>query len=275
MDCQQAVAAILADTARTVACQPSGRIGAWLITTTAVYSDLDLVQIVLEESSDASVDVSDGGLTVMRLDVNGAPWEGGPRRERMMTIARSYGVDVDDDYVIRLRAAPDELAAAVMRVASTAVQIDSMMHDEPTRRARNFSDEVSDWLRRRTSRPLVPNAQLPGTTYTATAMVETRLPVYVQAVGGSTSTDRRRQAVTAGWEYEHAARTSALRPEQAVILLRSGQSDIPSADLDRITEFATLATWEHRIALATHIQNADRENWSTDQRLLFSIQLPM
>lgn len=268
MDCREAVAAILADAERTVGCQPSGRSGAWLVTTTGHYSDDDLVQVVIEQAGE-SVRVSDGGLSVMRLELNGAPWSGTARRERMVTIARSFGVDLDEQYVLGDTVAPDGVAVAVRRVVSAAIQIDALIHDDPVQRSRNFSDQVSDWLRQRTTRDLIPDAPVPGTTYTATFKVATVLPVFIQAVGGSTPADRRRQAVTAGWEYE----ASDLRPEQAVVLLKGGRAEFPTADIQRLTEFATLATWDDRVALSAHIESADRDGWSTDRRILSNIQL--
>jgi hypothetical protein len=268
VDCQEAVAAILADAQRIVGCVPSGRRGVWLVTTTSAYSDHDLVQVTVEEAGGQAVRVTDGGLTVMRLEVNGAPWSGRARRDRMVTITRSFGVDLDEYFVIGATVPADELAGAVRRVASAAVQIDSLIHEDPVTRGRSFADDVSRWLRDRTTRTIVPEATVPGTHYVA-MRVETVVPVFIKPVSGSTPTDRRRQAITATWEYEDAD----LRPEQAVVMLKGGRPDFRAGDIDRMLRHATLATWQDRMALSAHLDGADREGWSPETRLLTNVQL--
>lgn len=262
MDCATAVQELLDDTARVVGCRPTGRHGSILLTTTAMYSDRDLVQLVVEDLGER-IRVSDGGLTFMRLDMHGAPFHTDAHQDRVKRITASYGVQLDQE-VLEIIVPAEHLADAVGSVASAAVQVDTIIHEAPRSRT-SFADKVEDWLGDRTDKT-VTKTQLPGHTYPV-LRVDTRHPVFVAPVTGGAN--RHTAIQVAGWRMEAAMN---LTIGQRVILLNAELDKYPPEEIDRIIEFATIGIWSHRTRLLNHLRDADQEIWQPHERLLVSQQ---
>jgi len=267
MDCREALEALLADGERTLGCASTGRTGSWLITTTALYSDLDAVQVVIEPLNENLVLVSDGGMTLLRLDMQGAPFNTEARRKRVRRIVTSFNADVVDD-VVQVAVPPQQLAGAVHRIASASVQVDSLMHDEAWKRY-PFADRVADWLKQASPAPVELKATLPGTAYSATAAVRGRLSVYIMAVTGTDVTARRTGLQAAGWQLESA---TSLRPEQRLVLLEDRLERYPSPDIERVLEFGLVGLWLDRVALSEYLAsvNSDSAASPMQSRLLLT-----
>lgn len=247
MDCRQALEELLADGERTLACAETGRPGSWLITTTALYSDLDAVQVVIEPVGDGVLLVSDGGMTLLRLDMQGAPFNTEARRKRVDRIVKGFSVTIQDDVVLTT-ATPEQLAGAVHRIASASVQIDSLMHEDSVRRY-PFSDRVTDWLQQASPAPIELKATLPGTEYPATAAVRGRFSVYIMAVTGADATARRLGLQAAGWQLEKAS----LAPEQRLVLLEERLDRYPAQDIQRVLDVGLVGLWLDRVALSDYL----------------------
>lgn len=258
VNCTAAVEQLIADTARIVSCRPTGRRGSLILTTTSLYSDRDHVQVIVEDLG-PQVRVSDGGLTLMRLDMHGAPIHTKGHQQRMERIMSAYGVRLLND-VIETMVDPNHLSSAVASVSSAAVQVDTLIHEDPRER-QTFASQVESWLHDRTDYSIT-KAKIPGHSYPV-LRVDTRHNVFVAPVAGGKT---RVQAIqVAGWRMEAG---ESLTPAQRVMLLHGRVDQYPSEEIERILGFATVASWPERPLLLDHLRGADREEWQPERRLL-------
>lgn len=264
MSCERLRELLLEDAALVLACQPSGRPGAWLLSTPLLYSDQDVVQVLIEERDDEVV-VSDAALTLMRLDLGGAAVTGRAHRSRIVTIARSFGLWFDEGSLLA-RVPLSEAVGAVWRVASAAVQVDGLIHEDFSGHSETFSSQVERWLREHTAdRVVVPNATLPETDRSVTAKIDNGRSLYLQAVSGAAPIDRRRSVVTAAFDFEAA---TTLVPAQRIVVARGRLQEFRRDDLERLAANVTIGSWEYRNYLAEHLAAADSDTFTERPRVL-------
>jgi hypothetical protein len=261
MDCEAIVRALLDDAGGAFICSPSGRPGVVLLGTPLLYH---MVQVTVESLEDGGVRVTDGALTMMRLDFEGAPVGGPAHHARALALARSYGLYLDDG-ALGIRSTAEQLAGAVWRVASAAVQLDAVSHEDVPTRSESFARKVEGWLEARTPYPTVKRPELPGTDLQVDLMIETTVPLYVQAATGTTRGERIKSIRSASWTFRMAG---TIRPAQRLLVAKDPIEGLSSPELREITDVATLATWNRRDELLEYLDLAQRDKLPMQGMLL-------
>lgn len=255
MDCDAIVRALLEDAEQVFGCVPSGRPGVVLLSTPLLYHNGDLVQVTVEPLPGGEVRVTDGALTLMRLDFEGAPVSGPAHRGRALALARSYGLYLDEG-ALGTRATGDQVAGAVWRVASAAVQLDAISHEDIPTRSESFARKVESWLESQVSYPTVRRAELPGTSLQVDLLLRTRVPLYLQAATGPSRGERVKSIRSAAWTFRMA---TMLRPAQRVVVAKDKIEGLTAPELREITDVATLATWSRRAELLDYVERAQAD----------------
>lgn len=252
MDCADVVRALLKDAQEAIDCIPSGRPDSWLVSTPVLYHDSDLVQVLVEDVGGGEARVSDAAFTSMRLDMAGASLSGEARQERMRDTVREFGVAYSEG-LISTRVQVRGIADAVWRVASAAVQLEGFVHDEPPTAGQKFDSELRDWIGSvRSDIVSVPNAKLPDSEWTVTSRLETRTPLYVQAIGAKGSQQQHRIG-SAAFAFAHSRK---VRPGQKLVVTKHALRGFTSGQLGDLTEVCSVASLASSRRLEDYIHQA-------------------
>lgn len=228
----------------------------WLLVTTShQYSDGDHVELLVRRAA-RSVEVSDGGEALARLDLAGVSVERGRAREMWHRLLRAHEVELHHER-LSMRGPVDEAGTLVDNMANAVANIDGMRLLAPPPQNPRFTDRLVTFFQAEFEH-VEEGPQLQGRsggTYHATAAVgEPEKATFVQAVAGSSTRTRQRAVEHAFTMFSDV--NGALEPTRKLVVL--SDMEWKSEQTRLLSTVAYVGSWQYRDQFLNFIRSARR-----------------
>jgi hypothetical protein len=233
----------------TIAQLDDGRV---LVTTSQQYSDGDYVELIVHRTN-GSVELSDGGEALARLDLAGVAVDRGRAREMWRRLLKAHGLEEHGEQ-LSLQGSLDALPVLIESMASAIANIDGIRLLAPPPRSPLFADRLLTFFQSEFEQ-VEEGPQLNGQSgvqYRATAAVggESR-SVIVQAVAGSSSQARRGSVEHAFTMFSDI--NGSLRPSQKLVVL--SDADWRTEQTTLLASVAYVGHWLYRDSLVEFVSS--------------------
>jgi hypothetical protein len=238
----------------------------WLLVTTShQYSDGDHVELLVRRD-ERSVEVSDGGEALARLDLAGVNVEHGRARDMWRRLLRAHEIELHQERLI-IQGSVDEAGSLVDNMASAVANVDGIrLLLAPTRNPK-FAERLVTFFQAEFEH-VEESPQLHGRsggTYRATAAVgDPRNAIFVQAVAGASLQTRRRALEHAFTMFSDV--NGALPIARKLVVL--SDADWKTEQTRLLSAVSYVGSWLHRDDIIGFIASSHRP----DSHILMPVQ---
>ncbi len=216
----------------------------WLLVTTShQYSDGDHVELLVRRR-DQTIEVSDGGEALSRLDLAGVNVDQGRARDIWRRLLRAHEVEVHHEQ-ISIQGPADQAGPLVANMANAVANIDGIRLLAPPARNAKFSERLVTFFQAEFEYVEV-GPQLTGRSggqYRATAAVgDPEIAIVVQAVSGSNTQTRQRAIEHAFTMFSDI--DGALPAARKLVVL--SDLDWKSEHTRLLANISYIGSWSHR-----------------------------
>jgi hypothetical protein len=221
-----------------------------LITTPYQYSDGDHVEVLVQRSG-RSVEVTDGGEALARLDLAGVSVERGRAREMWRRLLRAHELELHDGRLV-LQGTIDETASLVDNMANAVANVDGIRLLAPPPHRQLFAERLVIFFQAEFEH-VEEGPQLHGRSgglYHPTAAVgEPASSTFVQAVAGTSAQTRQRAIERAFTMFSDV--DGALPLARKLVVL--SDNDWKSEQTRLLSTVSYVGSWSHRDQLVDFI----------------------
>jgi hypothetical protein len=221
-----------------------------LITTSHQYSDGDHVELLVRRTN-RSVEVSDGGEALTRLDLAGVSVERGHAREMWRRLLRAHGVELHHER-LSMQGPLDDTGALVDNMANAVANIDGIRLLAPAPRSPRFDERLVTFFQAEFEH-VEAHPQLRGRsggTYHVTAAIgDPQQATFVQAVAGANNHTRQRAVEHAFTIFSDVNGT--LPAHRKLVVL--SDTDWRPEQTNLLSEVAYVGSWLYRDQILSFI----------------------
>jgi hypothetical protein len=240
--CDEVITAVLAQVADDWTCAPLDN-GWLLVTTSHQYSDGDHVELLMRRNLD-TVEISDGGDALARLDLAGVNIERGRARDMWRRLLRAHELEVHDERVIA-EGSVNDLGWLAENMANAVSNLDGIRLLVAPPRSPAFADTLVT-LFRAEFEYVQENREVRGRSgglYRVTAAVgDPGDPTFVQAVAGENNKSRQRALEHAFTMFSDV--NGQLPTERKLAVL--SDADWRGEQIKLLSNVAYVGTWPYR-----------------------------
>jgi hypothetical protein len=252
--CDELITAVLAKIAQDWTCEPVDD-GWVLVTTSHQYSDGDNVEVLVRRD-DRSIEVSDGGEALARLDLASVSVESGRAKEMWRRLLRAHEVEIDHER-LTIQGPVDEAGWLVENMANAVANIDGIRLLAPPPRNPKFAERLVTFFQAEfeyvEEGPQVRGRS--GVPYRATAAVgHPDRSTFVQAVAGSTTGTRQRSVEHAFTMFSDI--NGNLPVNRKLVVLND--TDWRPEQTKLLSRVAYVGSWSYRDEIIRFIASPDR-----------------
>lgn len=228
----------------------------WLLVTTShQYSDGDHVELLVR-GLDKSLEVSDGGEALARLDLAGVSVDHGRARDMWFRLLRAHELETQDGR-LSIHGAIDEAGQLIENMANAVANIDGIKLLAPPPRPPQFADRVVTFFQAEFEN-VEEGPQLHGRSgglYRATAAVgDPENATYVQAVAGTNIRGRQRALEHAFTMFSDV--NGALPVSRKLVVLSA--ADWKSEQTRLLSTVSYVGSWSYRDNLVDFLSSSGR-----------------
>lgn len=240
--CDEVITSALARISEDWTCAPLDN-GWLLVTTSHQYSDGDHVELLIRRDRD-TVEVSDGGDALARLDLAGVNVERGRAREMWARLLRAHELEVHDERLI-VHGAVSDLGWLTENMANAVANLDGIRLLVAPPRRPMFADRLVT-LFKAEFEYVQENPQVRGRSggfYRATASIgDPSSPTLVQAVAGDSLQTRQRALEHAFTMFSDV--NGGLPTERKLAVL--SEADWRTEQINLLSNVAYVGAWSYR-----------------------------
>lgn len=252
--CDEVITAALERIGEDWTCAPLDN-GWLLVTTSHQYTDGDHVELLVRRDHD-TVEVSDGGDAVARLDLAGVNVERGRAREMWTRLVRAHEVEVHNER-LSIYGTVNDLGWLAENMANAVANLDGIRLLVAPPRRPMFADRLVT-LFRAEFEYVQENPQVRGRSgglYRATASIgDPSSPTLVQAVAGNNLQTRQRALEHAFTMFSDV--NGRLPTERKLAVL--GEADWRSEQINLLSNVAYVGAWSNRDEFLGFLRSEDR-----------------
>lgn len=229
--------------------------GRLLVTTSHQYSDGDHVELLVR-GHDESVEVSDGGEALARLDLAGVSVDHGRARDMWFRLLRAHELETHNEQLV-IHGSIDDAGRLVENMANAVANIDGIRLLAPPSRSPQFAERVVTFFQAEFEN-VEENPQLHGRSgglYRATAAVgDPENATYVQAVAGASVRTRQRPLEHAFTMFSDVNGTLSVTRKLVVL----SDADWKSEQTRLLSTVTYVGSWSYRDNLVDFISASHR-----------------
>jgi hypothetical protein len=251
--CEELISSALAKIDQDWTCTPVD--GGWMLVTTSYqYSDGDYVE-VLVRSVDESIQITDGGEALARLDLAGVNIESGRAREMWRRLLRAHELELNHGRLIA-QVAVDAAGQTIDDMANAMANLDGIRILVPASRSPKFAERLVIFFQGEFEH-VEEGPQLRGKSgglYKATAAVGgPEQPIIVQAVAGTNTQMRQRSMEHAFTMFSDINGSVPLRQKLVVL-----SADDWKPEQERLLSgIAFVGSWAHRNRIVSFVTSEE------------------
>ena len=242
--CDEVITATLARIAEDWSCAPLDN-GWLLVTTSHQYTDGDHVELLIRRDHN-TIEISDGGDALARLDLAGVNIERGRARDMWNRLLKAHSVEVHNER-LTAQGPVSELGWLAENMANAAANLDGIRLLAPAPRSPKFADRLVTLFQSHFEY-VQENPQVRGRSdglYRATASVgHPENPTIVQAVAGENVYSRQRALEHAFTMFSDV--NGQLPTERKLAVL--SDADWKTEQMNLLSNVAYVGAWSHRNA---------------------------
>ncbi|MGH7642034.1 MAG: DUF1828 domain-containing protein [Candidatus Dormibacteria bacterium] len=240
--CDEVITAALARIGEDWTCAPLDN-GWLLVTTSHQYSDGDHVELLMRRDRD-TVEISDGGDALARLDLAGVNVERGRAKDMWHRLLRAHEVEAHDER-LSIQGAVSDLGWLAENMANAVANLDGIRLLVASPRSPMFADTLTT-LFKAEFEYVQENPQVRGRSggiYRATARLGDRQnPTLVQAVAGESTQTRQRALEHAFTMFSDVNGQLPIERKLAVL----SDADWRAEQINLLSNVAYVGAWPYR-----------------------------
>jgi hypothetical protein len=250
--CDELITAALAKIEQNWTCAPVDD-GWMLVTTSHQYSDGDYVEVLVRRD-DQSIEVSDGGEALARLDLASVSVESGRAREMWRRLLRAHEVEFSHDQLV-IQGSVDRAGWLVESMANAIANIDGIRLLAPPHRSPKFAERLVTFFQAEFEHveegPQVHGRS--GGAYRVTAAVgDPERPTFVQAVAGTSKQARQRSIEHAFTMFSDV--NGQLPVTRKLVVL--SDTDWKPEQTNLLSKVSYVGSWSYRDEIVSFITTA-------------------
>jgi hypothetical protein len=255
--CDKVITAALAKIGQDWTCEPVND-GWVLVTTSHQYSDGDYVEVLVRRDDDRSIEVSDGGEALARLDLASVSIESGRAKEMWRRLLRAHEVELNHER-LTLQGSVEKAGWLVENMANAVANIDGLRLLAPPPQSPKFAERLVTFFQAEFEHveegPQIKGRS--GVPYRTTAAVgDPERPTLVQAVAGTSKQARQRSIEHAFTMFSDI--NGQLPVTRKLAVLNEGDWKFEHTNL--LSTVSYVGSWSYRDKIVGFITGSERPN---------------
>jgi len=227
----------------------------WLLVTTShQYSDGDHVELLVRRA-EGSVEVSDGGEALARLDLAGVSVEHGRARDMWRRLLRAHEIELHHER-LSVQGSISDAGPLVDNMANAVANIDGIRLLAPPPRSPKFAERLVTFFQAEFEH-VEENPQLHGRSgglyHPTVAVGDPENAIYVQAVAGASLQTRQRAIEHAFTMFSDV--NGALPAARKLVVL--SDTDWKSEQTKLLATISYVGSWSYREQLTSFIASSE------------------